>query len=572
MEKKTESISVFDTTFVVCDVETTGLSALQNRIIEISLIKIYNGEFVGKYATLINPQQHIPREITQLTGITNEDVFNKPTFEHVANEIVSFVSGEDYGYGTVFVGHNVNFDYKFLQESFYRLPQSIDFNIKTLCTCKLARRLLRRIKSKSLPNVAAHLGISQRKKHRAYDDSYTTVKILLHFLELLQNEYDISTTEELLKFQNTKIYSENRKSPALKRLNINLKDIPKLPGVYFMKSRSGEVIYIGKAKNLKERVSSYFHYNSEFPAKVRKLVANIHNLEYETTNSELSALILESKLIKKYKPRFNSAIKRFRYHPFLKIDVQNDYPKVEKVYEIENDGANYYGPFSSGMTVNKLLKDINDKFRLRMCEDKYLKARKDHSTCMYLDIGKCDAPCNYTMSKKAYREEVKKVNDYITSYDEHSAHNIYKSLMEKLAEQEEFEKAASVRDRLQDIEKVLSYQKVITSAINNKKIIIKCDSDSYRELFFIHNGKLLDTYVIKKENEFDQGNIFEELNDMSEYLFFSLNKYMKHKYTRVELDEIKVISNWLALNRDRNRVLELKDSDTKEDVLQFINK
>ena len=89
---------VFDTTFVVCDVETTGLSASQNRITEISLIKIYNGEFVGKYTTLINPQQHIPREITQLTGITNEDVFNKPTFEQVANEIVSFISGEDNGY------------------------------------------------------------------------------------------------------------------------------------------------------------------------------------------------------------------------------------------------------------------------------------------------------------------------------------------------------------------------------------------------------------------------------------------------------------------------------------------
>ena len=571
MGNKTKSISVFDTTFIVCDVETTGLSASINRITEISLIKIYNGEFAGKFTTLINPQQHIPKEITRLTGITNEDVFNKPTFEQVTNEIVSFISTDDNDSNTVFVGHNVSFDYKFLKESFYRLPEPVDFNIKTLCTCKLARRLLRRIKSKSLQNVAAHLGISQRKKHRAYDDSYTTTKILLHFLELLQNEYDISTTEELLKFQNTKIYSEYRKSPALKRLKLDLKDIPRTPGVYFMKSRSGEVIYIGKAKNLKERVSSYFHYNSEFPAKVRKLVSNINSLEYEKTNSELSALILESKLIKKHKPRFNSAIKRFRYHPFLKIDVQNEYPKVEKVYEIENDGANYYGPFSSGMTVNKLLKDINGKFRLRMCEDKYLKASKNHSTCMYLDIGKCDAPCNYTMSKKKYSEEVKKVHDYITSYDENSAPKVYKSLMEKLAEREEFEKAASLRDRLQDIEKVLSYQKVITSAINNKKIIIKCDSDYSRELFFIHNGKLLDTYVISKEVEFDQRNMLEEIDEMSEYLFFSLSKYVKHKYTREELDEIKVISNWLALNRDRNRVLELQDTHTKEDVLQFIN-
>jgi DNA polymerase-3 subunit epsilon len=433
--KNAESISVFDTTFIVCDVETTGLSASLSRITEISLIKIYNGEFVDKFTTLINPQQHIPKEITRLTGITNEDVFNKPTFEQVSKEIISFVSDENSSnelkhFDMVFVGHNVSFDYKFLRESFYRMSEPVHFNITTLCTCKLARRLLRRLKSKSLLNVAAHLGISQRVKHRAFDDSYTTAKILIHFLELLHNDYDISTTEELLKFQNTKIYSEEKKSPALKRLKLNLKEIPKSSGVYFMKSRSDEVIYIGKAKNLKERLSSYFHYNSEFPAKVRKLIANIHNLEYETTNSELSALILESKLIKKYKPRFNSAIKRYRYHPFLKIDVQNDYPKVVKVYEIENDGANYYGPFSSGMTVNRLLKDINDKFRLRMCEDKYLKASKDHSTCMYLDISKCDAPCNYTMSKREYSEEVKKVHDYITKYEGNSAFENYKTLME----------------------------------------------------------------------------------------------------------------------------------------------
>jgi excinuclease ABC subunit C len=135
----------------------------------------------------------------------------------------------------------------------------------------------------------------------------------------------------------------------------------------------------------------------------------------------------------------------------------------------------------------------------------------------------------------------------------------------------EFEKAASLRDRLHDIEKVLSYQRVITSAINNKKIIIKCESDSNREIFVIHNGKLLNTYLINKEKKFNQEDIFREISEMSVYLFFSLSKYIKHKYSREELDEIKVISNWLALNRDRNRVLELKDSHTKEDLLQFIS-
>lgn len=338
-----------------------------------------------------------------------------------------------------------------------------------------------------------------------------------------------------------------------------------------MKSKSDEILYIGKAKNLRERLSSYFRYNSELPVKLRRLLNNIASVEYEVTNSELSALILESKLIKQHKPRFNSAIKRFRFHPFLKIDVQNSFPKIEKVYEIENDGANYYGPFRSGMTVNKLLKDINEEFKMRKCDYKNLKPAKNHSTCMYHEMGKCDAPCNFTQSKKDYDAEVARVHNFITSFEHNSAQKLYEIRMREFSDKMEFERAAFVRDRLNDIQKVMSYQKVITSAINDKKIIIKCTGENGREIFFIHNGKLVQTYLIKNENDIDQTNIFEELTDTTEYLFFSLSKYVKHKFNPFELDEIKVISNWLALNRDRNSVMEIKDWNNKNDVMKFLS-
>jgi DNA polymerase III subunit epsilon len=568
---KKETVQIFDATYIVCDVETTGLSPILNRITEISLIKIQDGEITDKFVTLINPKQHIPREITYLTGISNEDVFDKPTFEEISNKIISFFKTDEPD-NVVFVGHNVSFDYKFLSESFKRLKKPVYINIKTLCTCKLARRLLRKLKSKSLPSVASHLNISQKIKHRAYDDTLATSKILLAFLDKLQTEYDIDTLEDVLKFQNTKIFTEEKQSPAMKRLNIRLKDIPTNPGVYFFRSSSNEILYIGKAKNLKERLSSYFHHNSELPAKIKKLISNIRKLEYEITNSELSALILESKLIKRYKPRFNTAIKRFRFHPFLKIDVQNEFPKVDKVYEIENDGANYYGPFSSRNTVNHLIREIKDNFLLRKCESKKLKASKNNSNCMYFDIGQCYAPCNSTITKEKYWVEVEKAHKYITEVNGNAAQGIYKELMMKMSEIFDYETAASTRDRLKDIEKVMSYQKVITSAINNKRIIIKCNNFSKREIFFIHNGKLLDTYIIDMENEFDERNIVDEITETTEYLYFSLSKFMKHKYTAEELDEIKVISNWLALNRDRNSYLEIDESHTKVDLVNFIFK
>jgi DNA polymerase-3 subunit epsilon len=557
-----------NTTFIVCDVETTGMSAVHNRITEIALIKIKDEEIVDTYTTLINPGQHIPYGITQLTGISNEDVFDKPSFSEISDKVLKFINDKN-AEEIIFTGHNVNFDFSFLSESFKRLDKPVYINYKTLCTCKLARRLLRSLKSKSLGNVAEHLGIKIRKKHRAYDDTLATAKILIHFLRELYEDYEIETSDEVTKFQNSKIFNENNRPAALKRVNIVLKDIPKDPGVYFMRSSSNEIIYIGKAKCLKDRVSSYFRHNDNISFKIRKLLTSVRKVEFNITDSELSALILESKMIKKYKPRFNTAIKRFRFHPFLKFDVQNEFPKLDSVYEIENDGAYYYGPFMSKGTVRYIYKDIYEKYQLRKCDDKTIKAKETNSHCMYFDIGKCEAPCNLSIPPDKYRDEVNKVHKYIISEGSNSATGRLREHMNRYSEDEDFENAAFFRDRLTDIQKVMSYQKVITSAINNKRIIIKCDNENKRELFFIQNGKLMKTITLDRKNDFDQRLLTEELYDIIDTLYFSLNKFIKHKFTQEELDEIKVISNWLALNRDKNSFLELNDKHSLEQLTTF---
>ncbi|MBX7045479.1 MAG: GIY-YIG nuclease family protein [Ignavibacteria bacterium] len=568
---------IYDTTFIVCDVETTGMSSDFNRITEIGLIKIYNGEIIDKFTSLVNPQQHIPSQITYLTGITNEDVMDKPTFGELSPQIHDFIfdkshtsNGADSMF--LFTGHNVAFDYNFIKKSFLRAGHEFDFNLKTICTCKLARRLLKKLKSKSLYRVAEYFEIRAENFHRAFDDTLVTSKILLKFLDILNEEYELETTEEVLKFQNTKIYTAVNKSPILKRIKANIKDFPKLPGVYFMKSSSGEIIYIGKAKSLRERLSTYLNFSAELPPKIRNLIQAVHSIEYEVTDSELSALILESKMIKKHKPRFNTAIKRYKFHPYLKIDVQNQFPKIEKVYEIENDGANYYGPFSSGRTVNRILKQVNDIYKLRKCEYKYLRPTIKHSTCMYYDIGKCNAPCNLTQSKKEYKDEVMRTHEFITGDGNESIQKFYERQMIRFSEEEDYERAAFLRDRLKDIQRVMSYQKVITSAINNKKIIIKQKYGDKEEIFFIHNGKLMKTYTITMDEVMDENMILDEIFETTEYLFFSLSKFIKHKFTAEDLDEIKVISNWLAVNRDKSIVLEIDDTMTKEEIIKWIMK
>ncbi len=566
---------ILDTTFLVCDVETTGMSCEHNRITEIAIIKIKNGEITDRFSTLVNPGQHIPYEIMRLTGISNDLVKDKPYFEAIAPQIIAFIKKDEEIQGNdlssiVFTGHNVTFDFNFVQSALHRYDPLFNFNLKRVCTCKLARRLLRKLKSKSLGSVAEHLECAGKNFHRAYDDTLATAKVFLKFIDMLSEQHEIDTLDELIKFQNKKVYSDSNRSPVLKRINKSLKDFPRLPGVYFMKSKNDEILYIGKAKSLRERLSNYVNYNSELPPRIQQLIPKIHNIEFEVTASELSALILESKLIKKFKPRFNTAIKRHRFHPFLKLDVQNEYPKMDKVYEIENDGAHYFGPFSSGRTVNHALRDIQDNFFLRKCEIKKLKASEDHSTCMYLEMGKCKAPCNYTQTKNDYKVEVETVQNYLISDERGSVQEKLTKQMELFAENNEFERAASVRDRLKDIKRVMSFQKVITSAINNKKIIIKQDLNGKREIFFIQNGKLMNTYTLSTIDDYSQVDFLNEITNTTDYLFFSLSKFVQHKFTNEELDEIKVISNWLAVNRNKNSVLYINESHTPQDIVNFV--
>ena len=373
MFKNEISYPVKDTSFLVVDVETTGLNAINDRITEIGMVHVQNGKIVDKYETLVNPGVFIPRYITELTGISNEMIYNKPTFYEIYPKITKFIS--NCGENIVFTGHNVSFDYKFVTSSVSRTVNE-KFEMPVLCTCRLARRINKTLRSKSLYSLIQYYGIHILKRHRALDDAKATAKILIHFLKELECEYGIDSLDELLSFQYKKIYQQDKMPANIKRIKNDLKEIPELPGVYFMKSKDGELLYVGKAKNLHDRVNSYFYHNTSHTPKIRKMIRRVHKVEYETTGSELSALIKESWLIKKNKPRFNTATKRYSRFPFIKLDVQNSYPVVSKTYEVKLDGARYYGPFKSSYTVGSLMERIDKMYYLRKCDDKKLNPSK----------------------------------------------------------------------------------------------------------------------------------------------------------------------------------------------------
>jgi DNA polymerase III subunit epsilon len=552
--------------FVVIDVETTGLDYENDRVTEIALIKVENNKVKQEFSSLINPEKFISPYITELTGITNELVFNEPKFIDIIPKIKDYLNSD----GIILGGHNVSFDKRFLNEELQRCGEE-EIKIKTVCTGKIGRRLNIPIPSKSLSNLARYFRIKLTKRHRALEDAKATAEILIKFIETLSTRYSVQTTDELMKFQNQKINKIFKPAKRILELRKNVKVIPKKSGVYFFTNKHKELIYVGKALSLRDRVSSYFNNLANHDSKTKRLVRDIHNIEYQVTGSELSALILESHLIKKYKPNFNIADRRYRRFPFIRVDIQNAYPKIEKTNEVKPDGAKYYGPFSSSITVNGILEHIEKNYSLRKCRDKYLKPYKKFTPCMYYEIGQCAAPCNFSQSPKDYRKIVNKVIRYIEDSTKDSVINRLEKDMEKLAKEMKFEEAAFTRDKINDLRKVLTNLRVIDSNFTEQNYILKCESNGDKEFFLIVNGKLIKNITANGEDNRDE--IMKDIN----HLYFHGNLFKSvyfNSFSRFKIEEMntmKIIYNWIYNNNSDNNLLKIDDKTSKKRISEFIS-
>ena len=307
-----------DVEFSVLDVETTGLSARNNRVIEIGIVKVKNLKVVDKYTSLINPGCDIPYFITQFTGIANSDVAYSPGFNDVAENIEEFIGN------SIISGHNLSFDEGFLKYEFIRNGFEPLSNLN-VCTLKLARKVLTSLKSKSLASVSTHLKIKNKDSHRALSDAEATAQILIKLIKKLSKEKKIKTLQQLLEFESSLVSSKlNIKLP--KGMADSLYSLPDAPGVYFFLNKKNEVIYIGKAKSLKDRVRSYFA--STATGKTKKIVRQAAKIKTEITNSELTALLLEAESIKRINPKHNRQLKKYGNKYFIRISKTHKYPKV----------------------------------------------------------------------------------------------------------------------------------------------------------------------------------------------------------------------------------------------------
>ncbi|MBC7262182.1 MAG: excinuclease ABC subunit C [Chloroflexi bacterium] len=251
-------------------------------------------------------------------------------------------------------------------------------------------------------------------------------------------------------------------------LQERLNALPAKPGVYLMKDATGQVIYVGKAVNLRNRVRSYFHASNGQTPKIRRLVDRIADFEFIVTGSELEALILECNLIKKYRPRYNVRLKDDKRYPYIKISLQEPFPRIYTVRHMQDDGARYFGPYTSSKAVEQTMELLRKLFPYLTCKREI--TGKDQRACLYYHIGRCAGPCIGAISREDYRALVEQIILFLEGKQERIIHDLERE-MQKAAEALDFERAAVLRDQVQALQKVVERQKIVSAARSDEDVI-----------------------------------------------------------------------------------------------------
>ncbi len=423
-----DGVPLSEVEFVVVDIETTGGSPTDSRITEVGAVRLRGGERLGVFQTLVNPGVAIPRSITHLTGIDDAMVTAAPPIEWVLPTFAEFARGG------VFVAHNATFDFTFLNVALGRLEYEL-LAAPPVCTARLARRIVwPDVPNVRLQTLAQYFRTAARPSHRALADAEACAEVLYGLLEL-GGRLGILTLGEL----RAAVRARGRPNYGKIRLADHL---PRSPGVYLFRGRDGRVLYVGKSKDLRTRVKSYFYGDSR--KKVEDLLAETASVDGIACGSEPESLVLEARLIRRHEPKYNRRGKTWRRYAYLRIDPSEAFPRLKVVREPKAGGA-FLGPFSSSQQARLAKEALEDVLPIRRCTTP-MRATTRFAACALGDLGRCAAPCDGRVSPERYGELVRHLVSSLSTPG--ALLGALEARMGGLAEQERFEEAALARDRL----------------------------------------------------------------------------------------------------------------------------
>lgn len=352
-----------------------------------------------------------------------------------------------------------------------------------------------------------------------------------------------------------------------------LKVLPDKPGVYIMMDKNHEIIYVGKAISLRNRVRQYFQSSRNQAPKVRAMVANISNFEYIITDTELEALILECNLIKENRPKYNVLLRDDKTYPYIKITLNEDYPRLIKTRRVIKDKAKYFGPYTNIGALNETIEIIHNIYPIRKCNNNIERMISNKERpCLNNHIEKCIGPCTGKINKEEYMNMVHEIIMILDGKEDELVKKI-EGAMKEAAAKMEFEKAAKYRDQIMALDSIVEKQKIVSIRGEDQDIIAMAqgEKNSWVQVFFIRKGKIIsrEHFVLKNTKD-----------DNSQYIISSFIKQFYSDSTFIpkeilieeDIDDLKILEEWLSSKRGNKVTIRVPQRGTKKQLLEMVKK
>lgn len=351
-----------------------------------------------------------------------------------------------------------------------------------------------------------------------------------------------------------------------------LKKLPGKPGVYLMHDEKDAIIYVGKAISLKNRVRQYFQSSRNKGAKIEQMVTHISRFEYIVTDSELEALVLECNLIKEHRPKYNTMLMDDKSYPFIKVTVNEPFPRVMLARQMKKDKAKYFGPYTSAGAVKDTIELIRKLYHIRSCNRSLPKDIGKERPCLNYHIHQCQAPCQGYISQEEYRKSIDEVVRFLNGHYD----LVLKELEEKMmaaSDSLEFEKAIEYRELLTSVQKVAQKQKITDTAGDDRDIIAMASEgeDTVVQVFFIRSGRLIgrDHFYLKSAENDTEGEILSSFIKQ----FYAGTPYIPAELMLPEeIEDQDIIEEWLTARRERRVHLRIPKKGTKEKLVELAQK
>lgn len=351
-----------------------------------------------------------------------------------------------------------------------------------------------------------------------------------------------------------------------------LKKLPGKPGVYLMHDEKDEIIYVGKAISLKNRVRQYFQTSRNKGPKIEQMVTKIARFEYIITDSELEALVLECNLIKEHRPKYNTMLMDDKTYPYIKVTVKEAYPRILFSRQMKKDKAKYYGPYTSAGAVKDTIELIRKIYKLRTCNRNLPKDAGKERPCLNYHIKQCDAPCQGYISEEAYGEKVKKAMEFLNGNFEPVLKDLEAKMLEA-SENLEFEQAIEYRELLGSVKQIAQKQKISNSDGEDKDIIAMASDqeDAVVQVFFVREGRLIgrDHFYLRIAPEEKSSEI---LSSFVKQFYAGTPFIPKELMLQTEIEDQKVISEWLSAKKGQKVYLRVPKIGTKEKLVELAAK